>query len=89
METFLRGDQKRSNTLGWGCSPDKVWIFLKRDVFVIPCGVVPKIDDPVGRIIHNYSHLDKLSNSINSALTNTSVEYITLKESVARLSRVD
>ena len=88
-ETFLRGDQKRSNAWGWGCSPDKVWTILKRDVFVIPCEAVPKNDDPVGRIIHNQSHPDKLSNSINSALTNTSVEYITFKERVARLSRVD
>ena len=39
--------------LGW--SRKKVEKFLKRKVHIIPCGAVPKNEDPWGRIIHNFS----------------------------------
>ena len=74
---------------GVGWTRKKVEDFLKRKVHVIPCGAVPKEGDPAGRIIHNYSYPQKKTNSINSALINTSVEYITFKERVALLSQVD
>lgn len=84
------GEVKKGRMLGGvGWSLGKVKKFLKRNVYVIPCGAVPKNDDPFGRIIHNYSHPDKFSGSINSALTNTSVKYNTFKERVSCLSRVD
>ena len=73
--------------LGW--TRKKVENFLKKKVYVVPCGAVPKNGDENGRIIHNYSHPQKKSLSVNSALTNTSVEYITFKKRVAMLSEVD
>ena len=77
------GEVRKGRMLGGvGWSLEKVKKFLKRDVYVISCGAVPKNDDPFGRIIHNYSHPDKVSGSINSALTNTSVKYNTFKERV-------
>ena len=78
------GEVRKGRMLGGvGWSLEKVKNFLKTDVYVIPCGAVPKNDDPHGRIIHNYSHPKKCSNSVNPALKNTSVEYITFKERVA------
>ena len=56
---------------------------------MVPCGAVPKGGDKFGRIIHNYSYPHKKSLSVNSALTNTSVEYITFKKRVALLAEVD
>ena len=74
---------------GSGWSLKRVERFLKQKAHVIPCGAVPKKNDPCGRIIHNYSYPNKHYNSVNSVLTNTSVEYITFKERVALLSQVD
>ena len=88
-DRFVKEVQKGRMLGGVGWSLRKVKEFLKRDVYVIPCGAVPKNDDPFGRIIHNYSHPDKFSDSINAALTNTSVKYITFKERVAQLANVD
>ena len=73
--------------LGW--SRKKVEKFLKRKVHIIPCGAVPKNEDPWGRIIHNFSFPSKNVNSINSALTDTSVEYISFKKTVSLLAQVD
>ena len=73
--------------MGW--TRKSVEKFLGRKVYVIPCGAVPKDGDKNGRIIHNYSHPHKNALSVNSALTNTSVEYITFKERVALLAEVD
>ena len=57
------------------------------DFYTIPCGAVPKGDDPFGRIIHNYSH--KYNGwSINDALMDNSVEYISFKARVALLQTV-
>ena len=84
------GEVKKGRMIGGaGWTKKRVENFLKRKVHVIPCGAVPKADDPNGRIIHNYSYPHKKSNSVNSALTNTSVEYITFKERVALLAQVD
>ena len=85
------GEVKRGRMLGGvGWSRNKVEKFLGRKVHVIPCGAVPKNDDPFGRIIHDYSYpKTNFSTSINSALVNTSVKYITFKERVSRLSQVD
>ena len=74
---------------GVGWTRIKVENFLKRRAHAIPCGAVPKDGDPCGRIIHNYSYPQKTSDSVNSALTNTSVEYITFKERVALIAQVD
>ena len=48
-----------------------------------------KNDNPVGRIIHNYSHPSPKAHSVNSALLNTSVSYISFKERVRKLAKVD
>ena len=85
------GEVKKGRMIGGvGWSLRKVEEFLGRKVYVIPCGAVPKNDDPYGRVIHDYSYpKKKYSNSINAALTNTSVEYITFKNRVAELAQVD
>ena len=41
--------------------------------FLRDSGAVPKNDDPVGIIIHNYSFPSPDAYSVNSALLNTSV----------------
>ena len=41
---------------GPGWTATVVRDFLTSDFYIIPCGAVPKGDDPFGRIIHNYSH---------------------------------
>ena len=74
---------------GVGWTRKKVEDFLKQKVHVIPCGAVPKNGDKNGRIIHNYSYPQKNALSVNSALVNTSVEYITFKQRVALLAQVD
>ena len=85
------GEVKKGRMIGGvGWSREKVEKFLGRKVYVIPCGAVPKNNDPCGRIIHDYSYPKKnYSTSINTALTNTSVEYITFKNRVAELAQVD
>ena len=74
---------------GVGWTRKKIENFLKKEVYVIPCGAVPKNGDKNGRIIHDYSYPHKNSLSVNSALVNTSVEYITFKQRVALLAQVD
>ena len=52
-----------------------------------PCGAVPKGDNPYGRIVHNYSHkFDGLS--LNDALVDNSVSYISFKERARLLAQV-
>ena len=74
---------------GVGWSRKDVEKFLGQRVYVIPCGAVPKNDDPFGRIIHNYSYPSAKHDSVNSALVNTSVKYISFKARVEELARVD
>ena len=74
---------------GVGWTRKRVENFLGKKVYVIPCGAVPKNGDKNGRIIHNYSYPHKSALSVNSALTNTSTEYITFKKRVALLADVD
>ena len=74
---------------GRGWTRERVENFLGKKVYVIPCGAVPKNGDINGRIIHNYSYPRKNALSVNSALTNTSTEYITFKKRVALLAEVD
>ena len=62
--------------------------FLGRRVYTIPCGSVPKGDDPHGRIIHDYSYKVPGNMSINEALLDNSVSYIAFKERVLALSQV-
>ena len=73
--------------LNW--SKKDVEKLLGRRVYVIPCGAVPKNDDPFGRIIHNYSYPSAKYDSVNSALVNTAVEYLSFKARVKELARVD
>lgn len=61
--------------------------FLSSSFYTIPCGAVPKGDDPHGRIIHNYSH-EFDGRSINDALLDNSVHYISFKERVELLQHV-
>ena len=72
---------------GPGWDSDTVRWFLDSDFIITPCGSVPKGDDPHGRIVHNYSHeFDGIS--LNSALIDNSVEYISFKARVELLSQV-
>ena len=72
---------------GPGWSPDVVSDFLSSSFYTIPCGAVPKGDDPHGHIIHNYSH-EFDGRSINDALLDNSVHYISFRERVALLQHV-
>ena len=73
---------------GPGWSAKVVQMFLSSAFYTIPCGAVPKKDDPFGRIIHNYSH--KYNGwSINDALMDNSVAYIAFKERAALLQSVN
>ena len=74
---------------GVGQTKNTVEEFLGRPFYTIPCGAVPKNGDPLGRIIHDYSWPSAKHNSVNSALLNTSVEYISFKERARQLSKVD
>ena len=72
---------------GPGWTREHVHWFLNGDFFITPCGAVPKNGDPFGRIVHNYSHeFDGLS--LNTALLDNSVSYISFKERVLLLSQV-
>ena len=86
---FLSEVKNKRMLGGVGWSLNDVKNFLGQRVYVIPCGAVPQNNDPHGRIIHNYSYPSKKSGSINAALINTSVSYITFKNRVAQLSKVD
>ena len=63
--------------------------FLGRAFYKIPCGAVLKNQDPLGRIIHDYSHPSATKGSVNSALINTSVQYISFVDRAKKLSQVD
>ena len=62
--------------------------FLGNSIYTIPCGSVPKGDDPHGRIVHNYSYAPPFGQSINSVLLENSVHYIAFVDRVKALSRV-
>ena len=72
---------------GVGWTKKTVENFLRARVYTIPCGAVPKGDDPHGRIIHDYSYACR-DGSINSALLENSVRYIAFKERVEALSDI-
>ena len=61
--------------------------FLGTKVYTIPCGSVPKGDDPHGRIIHDDSYPRKKGQYINAALLENSVYYISFKDRVKALSQ--
>ena len=86
---FLAEVKQKRMLGGLGFSLNDVKKLLGQRVYVIPCGAVPKNNDPFGRIIHNYSYPSKKSDSVNASLINTSVSYITFKNRVAKLSQVD
>ena len=73
---------------GVGWSRTDVEEFLSSDVYTIPCGSVPKDDDPHGRIVHDYSYAAVRDESINEALLDNSVRYISFKQRVRSLSKV-
>ena len=62
---------------------------MGRSFYTIPCGAVPKNGDPLGRIIHDYSFPSATEGSVNSALINTSVEYISFVERARQLAKVE
>ena len=74
---------------GYGWLAEHVRRFLDKQFYTIPCGAVPKNNDPDGRIIHNYSYPSARSGSVNAALINTSVAYISFQDRVALLDKVD
>ena len=74
---------------GRGWTKEVVRDFLGRAFYKIPCGAVPKDQDPLGRIIHDYSHPSATQGSVNSALINTSVQYISFVDRAKKLSQVD
>ena len=88
--TRFANEVKKGRMLGGvGWTRKDVEKLLGRQVYVIPCGAVPKNDDPCGRIIHNYSYPSAKHGSVNSALINTTVKYESFKERVEELANVD
>ena len=73
---------------GVGWSRADVEDFLASEVYTIPCGSVPKDGDPHGRIVHDYSYAAVGEQSINEALLDNSVRYISFKQRVATLYNV-
>ena len=73
---------------GRGWTQKIVKNFLGRSFYKIPCGAVPKNGDPLGRIIHDYSFPSATLGSVNAALINTSVQYISFVERARQLSKV-
>ena len=73
---------------GRGWTRQLVQSFLGKHVYTIPCGSVPKGDDPNGRIVHDYSYAVVDGQSVNSVLLENSVKYIAFKERVQALSQV-
>lgn len=72
---------------GPGWSREVVRWFLGTDFYLTPCGAVRKGDNPHGRIVHNYSReFDGVS--LNDALLDNSVTYISFKERVHLLAQV-
>ena len=61
--------------------------FLRKDFYITPCGAVPKGEDPHGRIVHNYSHQFDGA-SLNDALLDNSVSYISFKDRAYLLAQV-
>ena len=86
---FVSETKKGRMIGGHGWTKKTVETFLGRPFYRIPCGAVPKNDDPLGRIIHDYSFPSASQGSVNSALINTSVQYISFVERAELLSRVD
>ena len=74
---------------GVGWTRADVEDFLSSNVYTIPCGSVPKGDDPHGRIVHDHSYAAVGFASINEALLDNSVRYISFKQRVSALSKVD
>ena len=83
---FQSETQKGRMIGGPGWSRTVVRDFLGCDFYVIPCGAVPKGDDPHGCIIHYYSYAPDGIHSINNALIDNSVNYISFKERVRSLA---
>ena len=84
----FKNEIKKGRMLGGpGWSAVDVRRFLNRPFFVAPCGAVPKGTDPHGRIVHNYS--SKVNGlSLNDALNDTSVKYISFKKRVHLLHKM-
>ena len=88
--TRFQSEAKMGRMIGGrGWTRKVVREFLGRPFYTIPCGAVPKGEDPLGRIIHDYSFPSKTQGSVNSALVNTSVEYISFVERAEHLSKVE
>ena len=54
--------------------------FGGQNFYGIPCGAVPKDDDPIGRIIHDYGYYPRDSFSVNATHSSTSVVYTSFTE---------
>ena len=67
---------------------ERKWLNFWENFYVIPCGAEPKNGDTFGRIIHYFSYAGDGLNSINTALLNYSVRYISFIERVRSLSKV-
>ena len=50
---------------GEGQTSELIQSFLGTNVYTIPCGSVPKGDEPDGRIMYNYSYAVDKGRSIN------------------------
>ena len=87
-ERFKKETQKGRMVGGPGWTRKITREFLRSDFYVIPCGAVPKGSDPHGRIIHDYSFSYEGENSLNSALLENSVEYISFLKRAEVLSQI-
>ena len=63
--------------------------FGGRGFYGIPSGAVPKGDNPLGRIVHDYGYYKRGSYSINAAHSNTSVTYMKTQERIRLLEHIE
>ena len=71
---------------GPGWNDQSVKQLLHSQIWITPCGAVPKGNDPHGRIIHDYSFASNHDVSLNSCLQNTAVRYISFVERARKLA---
>ena len=81
--------QKRKNAWRQGVDTRKGEVVLREGLLQKPLWAVPKNQDPMGRIIHDYSIPFAVKVSVSSDFINTSVQYISFVERTEKLSKVD
>ena len=64
-------------------------VVLREGILQKTLWAVPRNQDSIGRIIHDYSIPSAIKGSVSSDFINTSVQYISFVEMAQKLSKVD